>query len=229
MELARIDNKTALHVALLFENTRLARYPLPQYCTHDQGGEFTGWAFQQMLRRHGIHGRCAASKNPQANAICERMHQSVGNQLRAMASMEPPDGVQDANLLVDTALANCLFATRAAVHGTLKASPGSLAFSRDMILNIPIIADWELLRQKRQQLVNSRLIRANQKRFSYDYRVGDWVLKLTYKPKKLQERSIGPYQIEQVHANGTVTIRISPHVTERINLRRIKPYRQPNP
>ena len=70
------------------------------------------------------------------------------------------------------------------------------------------------------------LIKANQKRFSYDYQIGQQVLKLAYKPHKLEPRALsGPHTIEQVHTNGTVTIRLSPYVVERISLRRIKPYR----
>ena len=95
-----------------------------------------------MLNGHGIRGRPIASKNPQANSLCERMHQTVANSLRAMRQMNPPDGIQAATQLVDTALANCLFAVRSTVHSALQASPGSLAFSRNMILDIRMIADW---------------------------------------------------------------------------------------
>ena len=45
--------------------------------------------------------------NPQANAICECMHQAVGNSLCAMSTMHPPNGIESANHLVDTALADC--------------------------------------------------------------------------------------------------------------------------
>jgi hypothetical protein len=226
VELVRINNKTSAHVALQFENTWLARYPRPIHCTFDQGGEFTGYPFQQMLQRHGIKGRCTTSKNPQANAICERMHQTIGNTLRALHSLHPPDGIESANHLVDTALANCLFATRAALHGGLNASPGSLAFGRDMILDIPMIADWQLIQQNRQQLIDQRLVAANKKRFSYDYNVGDDVLKLVYQPDKLSPRATGPHRIETVHTNGTVTIRLNQHTIERISIRRIKPYKR---
>ena len=154
------------------------------------------------------------------------MHQTVGNMLRAMISLNPPDGVDSAKALVDTALANCLFATRSAIHGSLKASPGSLAFGRDMVLDIPLIADWQLIQQHRQQLIDSRLIAANRKRFSYDYHIGDEVLKLTFKPDKLSTRANGPYRIETVHTNGTVTIRLNPQTIERISIRRIKPYKR---
>ena len=230
VELVRLDNKTSAHVALQFENTWLSRYPMPKHCVYDQGGEFVGFPFQHMLERHGIRGHPTTAKNPQANAICERMHQTVGNSLRAMIVMQPPAGIDSANRLVDTALANCMFATRAALHSGLQASPGSLAFNRDMILDIPFVADWMLIQERRQQLVDSKLLAANRKRFNHDYRVGDLVLKLAYKPDKLQSRADGgPYRVDSVHTNGTVTIRLSPHTTERISIRRIKPYKAPLP
>jgi hypothetical protein len=57
-----------------------------------------------------IHSHPTSVKNPQANVICERMHQVVGNSLRAMSTMNPPQGVDSAIQMVDTALANCVFA-----------------------------------------------------------------------------------------------------------------------
>ena len=128
--------------------------------------------------------------------------------------------------MLDLALANTMFATRAAIHGTLKASPGSLAFSRDMILDIPYVADWMLIQERRQQLIDRRLIAANRRRFSYDYRVGDEILKLNYKPDKLAPRARGPFPIVAVHTNGTLTIQINPNTLERISIRRVKPYRR---
>ena len=225
-EVVRIANKTAAHVALIFENTWLSRYPRPVHCTFDQGGEFIGFHFQNMLARHGIHARPISAKNPQANSICERMHQTIGNSLRAMSTMNPPEGITTANQLVDTAIANASYALRATIHSALKTTPGALAFSRDMVLNIPVISDLATIQQNRQQLINNRLIVANRKRFSYDYTVGQEVLKLVYQPKKLDPRAEGPYRIETVHTNGTVTIRLSPTVIERISIRRIKPYRR---
>jgi len=225
VELVRIDNKTSEHIALQFENTWLSRYPWPKKCIHDQGGEFTGFAFQRMLDNHNIRSKPTTAKNPQGNSLCERMHQTVGNTLRAMINMNPPDGIQQAQDLVDTALANCMFATRATIHSALQATPGSLSFSRDMILDIPVQADWLTIQQKRQTIIDNRLIKANRLRHSYDYQVGDQVLKLVYNPDKLQPRAVGPYRIETVHANGTVTIRKTPVSIERINIRRIKPFK----
>ena len=93
-----------------------------------------------------------------------------------------------------------------------------------MILNIPVVTDLLLLQEHRQQLIDQRLIDANKRRFSYDYQIGEEVLKLVYHPKKLDPRAKGPYRIKRVHANGTLTIRLAPTTVERISLRRVKPY-----
>jgi hypothetical protein len=49
-------------------------------------------------------------------------------------------------------------------------------------------------------------MRASRSCIPHDYRPGEEVLVLTYKPTKLQERASGPFVIEQVHTNGMVTI-----------------------
>jgi hypothetical protein len=155
------------------------------------------------------------------------MHQTIGNNLRAMVSLNPPKGIVTATQMVDTALANCLYATRAAFHGSIHGTPGSLVFDRDMVLDIPVIADWLTIQQNRQQLIDQQLIGANRKKVSHDYQVGAEILKLAYKPDKLSPRAhAGPYPIETIHANGTVTIRINPNTLERINLQRIRPYKR---
>ena len=224
VEVVRIDNKTAAHVAMHFENTWLSRYPRPQNVIHDQGGEFTGYDFQHRLEVHDINSRPITAKNPQANSVCERMHQTIGNTLRVLSTMDPPCGVSSAKQLVDTAIADAVYATRCTYHSALKTTPGGLAFGRDMILNIPLVTDLQQLQKRRQKLIDQRLIEANTKRISYDYQPGQEVLKLTYQPDKLEPRATGPFTIKKTHVNGTLSIELSPGVIERINIRRVKPY-----
>jgi transposase InsO family protein len=226
VEIVRIDNKSAAHVAMHFENTWLSRYPKPQHVIHDQGGEFMGRDFQHRLEVHNIKSRPITAKNPQANSVCERMHQAIGNTLRVLSTLDPPRGVGNAKQLIDTAIADTVYATRCTYNSALKTTPGGLAFGRDMILNIPLITDLQLLQKRRQDLIDRRLLLANSKRFSYDYQPGDQVLKLTYQPDKLEPRATGPYAVARTHTNGTLSIEISPGVIERINIRRVKPYRQ---
>jgi hypothetical protein len=177
-----------------------------------------------MLDRHNIRRRPTTVKNPQANAICERMHQSVGNSLRVLQRWNPPAGVNNARTLVETALANAMYATRASLHSGLQTTPGALSFHRDMVLNIPLVADLNLIREKRQHLIDQRLIVNNRKRFAHDYQPNQEVLKIVYEPGKLEPRAVGPYRIAAVHTNGTVTIDVPPHVRERVSLRNIKPF-----
>jgi len=225
VEVIRLDNMTAAHTARKFEQAWLSRYPRPTRCIYDQGTNFKA-EFLRCLYDNGIKRAPTTVKNPQANAICERMHQAVGNTLRVLQTLHPPAGITSMNELVDTALANAMYATRAVAHGTLKATPGSIAFSRDMILDIPFVADLALLQQKRQLLIDRRLVAANRRRISHDYQPGEEVLKLTYKSDKLQPRAEGPYTIEAVHTNGTITIRLNATTLERLSIRRVKPYRR---
>ena len=154
------------------------------------------------------------------------MHQAIGNSLHALSTLRPPQGVVDANQLLDTAIANTVFASRASLHSALRTTPGGLAFHRDMIMDIPLISDLVTIQQNRQQLIDTRLIEENRRRFAYDYAVGEQVLKLEYKPDKLAPRATGPYPIIRVHTNGTLTIRLSPTVVKLFSLRRVKPYQQ---
>ena len=93
VEVVRIDNKSAAHVAMHFENTWLSKYPRPLNVIHDQGGEFVGYDFQRRLEVHDIRSSSITAKNPQANSVCERMHQAIGNSLRVLSTMNPPFGV----------------------------------------------------------------------------------------------------------------------------------------
>jgi hypothetical protein len=106
--------------------------------------------------------------------------------------LDPPQGVGNAKQLVDTAIADAVYATCCTYNSTLKTTPGGLAFGRDMILNIPLVTDLQQPQRRRQELIDQRLIAANTKSFSHDYAIGDEVLKLSHKPDKLEPRATGP-------------------------------------
>ena len=52
-------------------------------------------------------------------------------------------------------------------------SLGKLLCVRDMILLIKHTVDWELIRQRKQMLINKDNARENNHRVDYDYKVGD--------------------------------------------------------
>ena len=46
------------------------------------------------------------------------------------------------------------------------------------------------------------------------------------KPCTFDEQRSGPYRVLQTHINGTVTIELRPGVSEKLNIRRIIPYKE---
>jgi hypothetical protein len=152
------------------------------------------------------------------------MHKTVATLLRLLSNSQPLQHYHQAVHLVDTALAKAMHSLRSTYNRTLGMSPGGLVFQRDMILDIPTIGDLNAIHDRRQLRINENLRLQNDRRFDYDYQVGGQVLLLLSNADKLGPLTSGPYPIEQVHANGTLTIRRSPYVSERINIRRVRPF-----
>jgi hypothetical protein len=69
------------------------------------------------------------SKNPQSNAICERMHQTVTYELRTLVHTNPPQNMTQARDIIDNALATAMHAMQTTLATTLGSTPGALAFA----------------------------------------------------------------------------------------------------
>jgi transposase InsO family protein len=65
-----------------FHNNWLCRYPRPVQVTFDNGSEFKSF-FKEMCDSLGIKCSPTTLYNPQGNALIERIHQVMGNMLRA--------------------------------------------------------------------------------------------------------------------------------------------------
>ncbi len=216
--------KTSQEAADLFENNWLSRYPRPNKCVHDNGPEFVGMEFWNLLADAGIRNTRVSSYTPTANAIIEAVHKTVGQVIRTLVHLKPPQDEHEAKRLVKQALATAMHATRCAAHGSLNNySPGTLAFHRDMFLDIPVIADLINIRDVRQRKIDMRLLRANSSRSNYDYKVGDnvYVAKPRTPGDKAQLMYKGPFPIIRVHTNNTVTM-LDGQIQERISIRRLK-------
>jgi len=77
---------------------------------------------------------------------------------------------------IDTAIDNAVWAIRSTYHTVLKASPGAAIFGRDMLFDIPFIADWNQIGDYRQSQTDRSNTCENNKQVDYDYNVGDKVL-----------------------------------------------------
>jgi hypothetical protein len=135
----------------------------------------------------------------------ERVHQVLGQMLCTaeldMANSVTPD---DVNVFLD----NTAWAIRSTYHTVLKASPGAAIFRRDMLFDIPFVADWHKIGEQRQSLTNRGNQRKNAKRIDYDYKVGDKVLVINEGILRKAESTYGkePWTITTVHTNGTIRI-----------------------
>jgi hypothetical protein len=172
---------------------------------------------------YGIKRKGTSVRNPQANAILERIHQTIANMIRTFQIQDSEIDKEDpwAGILAAT-----MFATRATYHTTLQATPSQLVFGRDAILNIPYHVDWQQIKLRKQKLIHENNQRENSKRLAHIYHVGDKVLYNTESETKAkfgEDPWKGPYKIVKVNDNGTVRLKMG-IVTDTINIRLIKPY-----
>ena len=93
LEIEPIVTLTSAECAKAFENGWLLRYLRPVCVIHDQGWEFMGSAFQDLLRQAGIKSVPTTARNPQGNSIIEAIHKSVGQVLRTLVQIHRPQTV----------------------------------------------------------------------------------------------------------------------------------------
>lgn len=75
-------------------------------------------------------------------------------------------------------------------------------------------------------LINENLRRQNAKRMEHHFQVGHEVLVRSEAPTKLSPKFEGPFLITQVFTNGTVEIQRTPLISEKLNIRKIVPFRR---
>ena len=215
-----LDDQTSARVSQLFDNVWLSRYPRPRKVLYDNGSEFKK-NFQPLLVDLAIKPTCTSIKNPQANAILERIHQVVGNMLK---TKDLKNHIFDPLDKWGQILASVAFAVRCSYHSTLKGTPGQLVFGRDMLLDIKFHPDYKKVWADKQSRINLDNARENSKRVPHDYQVGDYAYIVkdgVY--RKLEGDKEGPYRVTQVFTNGTVRLQKGV-VNERINIRRLTPH-----
>ena len=113
-----------------------------------------------IKNEYGNKVRGATVRNPQANAILERIHQVIGSLVRTF-DLEERD--MDADDPWSGILSAAAFAVRSTFHTTLQATPGQLVFGRDMIFNIKHVANWQSIKDRKQKLINQNNKKENKK------------------------------------------------------------------
>jgi hypothetical protein len=106
---------------------------------------------------------------------------------------------------IDVYLSDTTWAVCSTYHTVLKASPDAAIFGRDMLFDIPLIADWQKIGEHRQQLIDLNTARENKGRIDYDYKDGQKVLLrkegILHNAESRWHKH--PWLITLVHTNGT--------------------------
>ncbi len=138
-KVAETFDKSSAQISNLVYKTWFSRYPCCQYSIYGNWSEFK-LHFRALCKTYDIKRMPTSLKNPQANAILERIHAVFTNMLRtAELNMAKSVKASDINVfLPDAAWAIC-----STHHTVLKASPGVAIFGRDMLFEIPTIAVWK--------------------------------------------------------------------------------------
>ncbi len=103
------------------------------------------------------------------NAILERINAVLGSMLRT-SKLDMAKTVKASDM--DVFLSDAAWAVRSTYHTVLKASPGAAIFGRDMLFDIPFIADWQKIGEHRQRLTDLNNACESKGRIDYDYKVG---------------------------------------------------------
>ena len=109
---------------------------------------------------YGITRRPITTRNPQANAILERAHQTIGN---IICSFQLDKAELDMDDPLEGILSTVIFAMQSTVHTTLGATPMQLVFGQDAILKILHKANWQLIKKRKQELACKNNTRKSKK------------------------------------------------------------------
>ncbi len=166
---------------------------------------------------YGIKYKPTSVKNPQANAILERIHAVFKNMLHT-SELDMAETVKPSDIgvfLSDTAWAIC-----STYHTVLKASQGAAIFGQDTLFDILFIANWQKIGEHRQQLTDLNNAHENEGRIDYDYKAGQKVMLskggiLCNAESRWHKK---PWLITSVHTNGTIMVQCGNKI-DRMNIR----------
>jgi len=225
-EIAEIPAKTADVVINVFEDAWLTRYPYPTEVVMDRGVEFMGEVQRSLKTQYGARIKLITTRNPQANSMVERAHQTIGNMIRSQ-NIQSREDLEDGSW---NGMLNAIrFAMRATLHTTMRATPMQLVYGRDAIHNIRFEADWQYIKARKQHVIRKNNERENANRIPHTYSVGERVMVSQPQHRKYGNPKFkGPFTVDSVNDNGTLRLRVpkgAGAVYETWNIRNIHPYR----
>jgi hypothetical protein len=156
-------------ISTVINRTWFSRYPCCQQIINDNESEFK-LHFEALCDSYGIKRKPTSVKSPQANAVLERVHQVIMMML-CPAEIDMTNSVAPSDIAAF--LTNAAWAICSTYHTVLKASPGTPIFGREMLFDIPHIADWNKIgdyRQRQTDLNSLTAIDARERQIFYELR-----------------------------------------------------------
>ena len=126
--------------------------------------------FNPFLKDFDIKLVLTTVKNPQDNALLERLHQVM---LSMIVTNDIDNKVFDYIDLWGETPAYIAWAIRASHHRAIMATPGQAVFGRYMLFNIASVVDWRVLTAVKQRQVYIYNVRENARRVTHYYTIGN--------------------------------------------------------
>ena len=106
--------------------------------------------FCKMIQRdYGLTKKPINTRNPQANGIIERIHQTIGNMICTFQINELELDKEDPWLGI---IGSFMFATRPTLHSTNRAIPIQLVVDQDEIINFKNKSDWTYMKNRKDKI-----------------------------------------------------------------------------
>ena len=99
VEFGAIASASGKNVSKAVEKYWLFIKPRLAECGHDNGPGFMCQEFQDLLSMYNIKSKPTTIKNPQAQALAERMHHTLTNQLRVRV-LEEETWIEDTDFMM---------------------------------------------------------------------------------------------------------------------------------
>ena len=129
-KIVKIPEKRVDIIANEVEQTWLVRCPWPEKTSFGRGKEFVAGMKQTLCDNCDVNQCFVTARNPQANAMLERTHQTIGNMIRLFRTADTEINEDDHFTGILHAV---VFATRATVRTSLGVAPNQLVFGTKFI------------------------------------------------------------------------------------------------
>ena len=96
---------------------------------------------------YGTERKSITVRNPQANAVLERIYATIGNIIRTFEFSD----IEQEKQAFEGILGAAMYSVRSIVHTTTNHTPMQLVFGRDAIFNIKHIVNWKEIHENKKK------------------------------------------------------------------------------